>query len=192
MYNFTATSSSDFFSKYDSTINRFVASGTSIYEDDSSGKKLLDYTSTYNMTGYGGANSVSLSMSPIDSFSRVACYQTSKATIIMMYATTPTVSIIGFFENDDGSIYQIYCRGSQTSPTVYSDSTSTTMSYTLSSTSSNNMTAVCHFVAHGSIGENSAINHAYFAPIRQYTDIGIINVDDTDYFSTGYWLTEAD
>lgn len=190
MYNFRATSASDFFSKYDNTINRFVASGNNIYEDDTSGKLLLTYTGTYEITGYGGSNSVSLNLTPEDTFNNVQCYQTSKATIIMVYASSPTVSIIAFVENDDGSIYQVFCRGSQTSPVIYSDNSTSTITYRVSGTESPNVTALCNFAAYGGVGENTILDHLWFMPIHQYTTLGILTLNDNDYFTTGYWLTD--
>ncbi len=190
MYSFRATSSSDFFSKYDNTINCFKAFGNNIREDSETGKILLAYTSTYNMSAYGGVNSTTLNLSPTDSFNHVECYQTSHATIIMMYASSPTISIVAFVENEDGNIYQVFCRGSQTSPVIYSDNSTSTITYSVNGTASPNVTALCHFAAYGSLGENTILDHLWFMPIHQYTTLGSLILDGEQYFTSGYWVTE--
>lgn len=190
MKSFTAYNSSQFFNLYDNTINNIKADSAtnSLYVGDTNGYKLLEYTGNYFMMFYHGISHTSGSVTPSSEFNRVECYQTSTATIIKMFAQSPTVQIVAFTQNENGDVYMIYHNGNGSEPTVYSNYNDNSTSYLLSPKSLINVVALCNFAGAAGLGYNSIIDNVFFMPISSDTTLGIKDIGGTQYFSTGYWV----
>jgi hypothetical protein len=66
----------------------------------------------------------------------------------------------------------------------YADAAYQSCSYTANPA---NSTSLTNFVSKGSIGADSSCQYAYFMPLYQYSDAGIITMNGKNYITNGYW-----
>lgn len=130
--------------------------------------------SSFNLVGIGGSGETD------------DIYFSSRGFLLKIVNSGYTVLVM-LTVNDDGSIITARANG-QTGTSIacmrYADSDGQTIAYTANS---GNSTTLCNMIALGSVGTDSSAQYAYFMPIRQYSDAGIITLNDEQYITNGYW-----
>lgn len=96
--------------------------------------------------------------------------------------------------NDDGTI--IYGGTDPTSTTLttlyghligckYDEPSYQALNFTPHTNTS--VTTLCNMIATGSLGEPSIAQYAFYSPVYQTTNTGIVEIDDEQYVTNGYW-----
>ena len=81
-----------------------------------------------------------------------------------------------------GSFYEDY--STKIVVVTYADSTYQTISF--SSNPAIN-TSLCNMVRVGEVGTDTVCKYAFFMPLYQYNEEGILTINDIQYASNGYW-----
>lgn len=111
---------------------------------------------------------------------------------ILIYSVAPsTSSNMNVLITKDDDILSIAVKKSFTSDhpngfvvVTYNDSTYQEISFT-SNPAIN--TSLCNMVRVGEIGTDTVCKYAFFMPLYQYNNEGILTINDIQYASNGYW-----
>lgn len=139
-------------------------------------------------------NEGSSSYSPTSGAQRTESVYTIYGTAhgILIYSVAPsTSSNMNVLITKDDDILSIAVKKSFTSShpnefavVTYNDSTYQEIAFTSNSAIN---TSLCNMVRVGEIGTDTVCKYAFFMPLYQYIDEGILTINDIQYASNGYW-----
>lgn len=174
----------------DITVEASTNSGITFKQNNTTLMNLTLYSPEWSLYYKGGLSSYT----PTNGFERTQSVYTIYGTAhgILIYSVAPgTSSNMNVLITKDDDILSIAVKKSFTSdhPTTfvvvtYNDSTYQEITFTSNSAIN---TSLCNMVRVGEIGTDTVCKYAFFMPLYQYNNEGILTINDIQYASNGYW-----